>query len=118
MLRLKKLELELKYLKEKVEKLTQEIDNQDIGIVFNVEEKEAVYYDATDRWLSPNGWYSFKQTDINDRVNGKIKIFNKWFDVNQVLFYDSIYENAKKKIIKQIEKRRKQCLTTSTSSTM
>ena len=77
----------------------------DIGEVYclAVETPTKIYYYSVDLEDEKSGgaaqFISFRRRNISDRVNGKIKIFGTWFDVEDIFYYDDIYRSRRKAIL-------------------
>lgn len=108
--------LGIKKLAERVEQLEKEVNwlkLKPIGMVYGY----VTYYFArrfdpiTPR--SANGfylWEYFYENDKGETHAGHIKIWGKWFPVQDVIFLDDIYASFKKEIEKRHEKQLKRRL--------
>jgi hypothetical protein len=43
-------------------------------------------------------FFKFSKSDIKDNVNNKLKINGIWYDRNNILFYDEVYQEERTKL--------------------
>ena len=59
---------------------------------------------AEKNWRFQVVFKKFTSNDVKDKVDNKYKIFDKWYDSKDIIFYGDIYSNQREEIKKRLGK--------------